>query len=100
MILSSLQWLHLVNCFHHPFSGRKFEKSKRIRDELEDFTFWNKTIKVSSKLKKKMTRDIKSRVGWFLREDLGRKLRVEVKDNLGKILLSSLMVTETSKDFQ
>ena len=47
-----------------------------------------------------MTRDIKSRMGWFLREDLGRKLRVEVKDNLGKILLSSLMVTETSKDFQ
>lgn len=32
-----------------------------------------------------MTRDNKSRVAWLLGEDLGRKLRVEMKDNLGKI---------------
>ena len=32
-----------------------------------------------------MTRDTKSRVGWLLGEGLGRKLRVEMKGNLGKI---------------
>lgn len=47
-----------------------------------------------------MATEIKIRVGWLLGEDLGGKLRAEIRDNLGKILLSSLIVTETNKDFQ
>ena len=48
----------------------------------------------------KMAVEIKIRVGWLLGEDLGGKLRAEIRDNLGKILLSSLIVTDTNKDFQ
>ena len=47
-----------------------------------------------------MAIEIKIRVGWLLGEDLGGKLRAEIRDNLGKMLLSSLIVTETNKDFQ
>lgn len=90
--------LHLVNCFHHPSLSRKLEKSQKVRDGPGSCILGNG--KKSVMQAEKMAVEIKIRVGWLLGEDLGGKLRAEIRDNLGKILLSSLIVTETNKDFQ